>query len=423
MLPHRFPNSIERTAVKLNLNTKTVTALALAKGRAEEFAWDTDLEGFALRLRRRRDGKVLRSWVVQYRTHGHTRREKLAAFEKLTPAQAREAGKKILARVALGHDPQGEKREKRVRAARTLQSVAATYLAEKQSELRPSSLRAAKLYLVSGSYFRPLHAIGIDEITRADVAARLSAISRDFSANTAAAARIALSGLFRWAMEGGLTESNPTVATRKFATAQPRDRVLSDDELRRVWLACGDDEYGRIVRLLILLGNRRSEIGGLRWSELVLDGFNGGYWALPAERSKNHRSYVVPLPPPAVTIIRSVPQREGRDCLFGQRADVGFTGWSEAKAKLDQQLAGAVQPWRLHDIRRTVATRMGDLAVEPHVIETLLNHHSGHRRGVAGVYNRSPYASQVKSALQRWAEHVLALVEGRKSKVVALARA
>jgi integrase len=407
--------------VKLNLTTKTVAALALAKGRSEEFAWD---EGFGLRLRRRRDGKVLRSWVAQYRTHGRTRRVTLGACEKLTPAQAREAARKILARVALGHDPQAEKAAKRVRAARTLQSVVAAYLAEKQTELRPSSLRALKLYL-TGKYFRPLHAMGVDEITRADVAARLSAIARDHSANAAASARTALSACITWAMQAGLTESNPVIGTRKPNGAAPRDRVLTGDELRRVWRACGDDDYGRIVRLLILLGSRRQELGGLRRTELVLDGFDEAFWALPAERSKNHRAHVVPLPPAALAIIKSVPRQEGRDCLFGQRADVGFTGWSEAKAKLDRQLAGAAPAWRLHDIRRTVATGMADIGVEPHVIEAVLNHYSGHRKGPHGTYNVSRYERAVKIALQRWGEHVLSLVEQRKSNVsnaLALAR-
>jgi hypothetical protein len=86
---------------------------------------------------------------------------------------------------------------------------------------------------------------------------------------------------------------------------------------------------------------------------------------------------------------------------------------------LDARLNG-MKPWRVHDLRRTVATRLGDLGVQPHVIEAALNHFSGHRAGVAGVYNRSNYALEVKSALRRWSEHLLALAEGRARKVVPL---
>jgi hypothetical protein len=125
------------------------------------------------------------------------------------------------------------------------------------------------------------------------------------------------------------------------------------------------------------------------------------------------------LPAAALAIIKSVPQTS-RDHLFGDRADGGFTSWSRGKADLDRRLAGYVRPWRVHDLRRSVATGMADVGIEPHHIEAALNHHSGFRRGVAGVYNRSKYERAVKAALARWAEHVIALVEGRESNVVAL---
>src|SRR5262249_39618085 len=142
--------------------------------------------------------------------------------------------------------------------------------------------------------------------------------------------------------------------------------------------------------------------------------------------SKNHRAHMITLPPAALKIVRAAAdlrfhQHDGRDCLFGARAAYGFTAWAHDKAALDQRLSGAVKPWRLHDLRRTVATKMADIGTEPHVIEAMLNHYSGHRAGIAGIYNRSPYERAVTAALIRWSEHVLALVEGRReSKVVAL---
>jgi integrase len=185
--------------------------------------------------------------------------------------------------------------------------------------------------------------------------------------------------------------------------------VLSNTELGAIWRACGDDEFGKIIRLLTLLGSRRQEIGGLRWSEVDLD---AGVWTLPAERSKNHRAHAIPLLPAALAIINSVP-RTSRDCLFGTRARAGFCSWSDSKRELDRRLGDAVKPWQVHDIRRSVATGMADIGIEPHVIEAVLNHYSGHRRGVAGIYNRSSYEKAVRLALARWADHVMALVEGR----------
>jgi hypothetical protein len=109
-----------------------------------------------------------------------------------------------------------------------------------------------------------------------------------------------------------------------------------------------------------------------------------------------------------------------RKHLFGAQSVRGFTEWGPNKEALDRRLNGAVKAWQLRDIRRTVATRMGDIKIHPHVIEAVLNHHSGYRAGVAGIYNRSRYRDEVKAALVRWSKHVLALVEGRASNVVAL---
>jgi integrase len=406
--------------MKLKLDTKTVAGLALPKGRSEDFAWDAELEGFGLRLRRRRDGGLLRNWVAQYRADGHTRRVTIGSADKVSPAQAREAARKLLARVELGHDPQAEKAAKRQQVAHTVRSVVTRYLDAKQSELRPASLRISKLYL-TGPYFRPLHPMALSAVGRADVATCTRAIVRRHSGPTAAAARRALSAFFAWAIADGLlgNGANPVDGSHRPDDPMPRDRVLTDAELVAIWNACGDDDFGRIIRLLNLLGSRRQEVGGMCWSEIDLD---AGTWTLPAERSKNGRSHSIVLPPPTRAIIHSVP-RTSRDHLFGDRASAGFTGWSNAKVDLNRRLVGAVKPWRIHDIRRTVATGMADIGVEPHHIEAALNHFSGHRRGVAGVYNRSSYEHAVRAALVRWSEHVLALAEGRKSNVVAMQRA
>jgi integrase len=397
--------------MKLKLDQETVAELALEPGRNEDFVWDSQVEGYGVRLRR--GAKGLRfTYVAQYRTNGHTRRVTLGSSERLTELEARKGARKVLARATLGGDPQGEKAAARVAAERTLAKVITVYLADKKAAVRPATHRLAELYL-NGPYFRSLHAKGIATISHADVAARLTAIKRNHSSHTAAAARRAISALFTWAMQEGLCGANPVAGTRKPAEAKSRDRVLSDAELVAIWNACGDDDYGRIVRLLILLGARRQEIGGMRSSELNLE---AGIWTLPAERSKNGVANTITLPAAALEIIRAVGLlRSGdRDTLFGARGGkAGYAAWDHSKQALDRRLGNAVAPWRLHDLRRTVATRMADIGIEPHIIEAALNHRSGHRRGVAGVYNRSTYEGQVKAALARWSAHLLALVEGR----------
>jgi integrase len=402
--------------MRLKLDTKTVIGLTLAVERDEDFAWDTELEGFGLRLRRGAE-RLRRTYVAQYRAGGRTRRVTLGTAERLTPAQARTGARKLLARVSLGEDPQDEKAAQRIAAERTFAKVVEVYLAAKRSTLRPASYRVIELYL-TGPYFRPLHARGIGEIEHPDIAARLSAITHAHSIHTAAAARRAVSTMFTWAMEEGWAKQNPVVGTRKPADPKPRARVLSDAELVAIWKACGDDDFGHIVQLLILLGKRPSEVGGMLRSELDLDAET---WALPEERSKNHRAHTITLPSMALKIVRATFPFGERDHLFGIRSARGFTEWAHDKAALDRRLNGAVKPWQLRDLRRTVATRMADIGIAPHVVEAVLNHYSGHRAGVAGVYNRSPYEREVKAALVRWSEHVRDLVEGRAgSNVVAL---
>jgi integrase len=192
---------------------------------------------------------------------------------------------------------------------------------------------------------------------------------------------------------------------------------LSDAELLAIWKATEEGtEFNKIVRLLLLSGQRRTEVGGMCWSELDLD---GATWIIPSERAKNGREHWVPLGSLALEVIRSVPEVVDRDLLFGARADRGFTGWAEFKKLLDRRLGDAAGPWTLHDLRRTVSTRLGDLGTEPHIVEQLLNHR-GHKRGVAGRYNHSKYTAAVRNAVATWNNHIIGLIEGRdeRSKIV-----
>jgi integrase len=402
----------------MRLDNRTITKLARPHDKADMIVFDDDLPGFGLRLRSADHGrKTLRSWVAQYRAKGRTRRVLIGSAEAVTAEQARAQAKKLLAQVQLGGDPQGERETARLKEAHTLRSIADDYLEVRKSELRPASYRVTKLYLTDRVYFGPLHALAIGGITRADVAARLRLIAKNSGTVSAGRARSALSTMFAWAMGEGLAESNPVVGTNRPADSTPRDRVLTDKEVVAIWKASGDDDYGKIVRLLLLLGGRRAEIGGMRWSELDLD---KGLWSLPKERAKNGRALTLPLPAPALDIIKTVPDRVGRDHLFGQRAESGYTHWGLSKSGLDKRLAGKVAAWRLHDLRRTAATRMADLGVQPHVIEAILNHYGGFRSGVSGTYNRSPYENEMRTALALWANHVASLIEGGAQKVVAL---
>jgi integrase len=401
----------------MKINAKTVTRLALPEGKADVIHFDDGMPGFGLRLRKSGE-QVRRSWVVQYRRAGATRRLLLGSADVLGVEQARAAAKKALGKVALGGDPQGEKAEQRARDMFTMSALADDYLKAKEGSVRARTLVESQRYL-TGPYFKPLHNMPVEQITRRDVAARVLAITRESGARTGGRARSALNSMFAWAMGQGLAENNPVVGTNEPKTAPSRDRVLTDAELGAVWKACGDDDFGRIVRLLLLTGQRRTEVGGVTWGELDLD---GGTWTIPAQRTKNGRQHTLPLSALAASVIEAIPQRVGRDCLFGERGTSGFCSWATAKAALDVRLGGQVAKWTLHDIRRSVATRMCDLGVMPHVVEQILNHQSGHRAGVVGTYNRSAYEKPVKAAMMQWSDHIRAITGGGARKVLAFPR-
>jgi integrase len=334
----------------------------------------------------------------------------------LSAKEARAEATKILAKVALGEDPATERKRRAAADRFTFKALAEQYLAAKQSEVRPRSFTETQRYL-EGPYFKVLHNMATDAITRRDIAACVMAISRKNGQVAAARARTESSAMFTWAIKSGLTETNPVIGTDKPKAPPSRTRVLSDQELAAIWKATSEaTDFNRIVRLLITTGQRRSEVGGMCFSS-ELD-FDRATWTIPKQRAKNGREHSLPLGSLALDVIRSVPQVIGRDLLFGVRTDRGFTGWAEGKRALDVRLGDQVRKWTLHDLRRTVATRLCDIGIEPHVVEQILNHQSGHRGGIVGVYNKSKYERAVQNAVAAWDRHLRALIDGRDERKV-----
>jgi len=397
----------------MKLTAKTTAALAMPVGKTDYIIWDDDPRGFGFRLRAGAGGKVLRSWIVQYKRDGRSRRMLLGPAEVLGIEAARQQAKKALGAVYQGKDPQGEKAEQRDRNRLSLRSQVAAFLDARKPEIAARSLIEMTRYLTDSKYFGPLHGKPLHGIKLRDVADRIVAIERACGAATAIRARGTLSSFFTWCMRQGIAESNPAIGAATPA-AKSRERVLTDPELVAIWNACGDDDHGRLVRLLVLTGCRRSEIGDMAWSEVNLD---RGTFTIPAARSKNGRPHTLPVMPMMRSILEACPHMASREELFGMRSH-GFTRWNESKIALDARCG--VSNWTLHDIRRTVATRMNDIGVQPHVVEAVLNHQSGHKRGIAGVYNKSPYEREVKAALAQWHDHLLTLVEGTERKLVPL---
>jgi integrase len=357
-----------------------------------ETLWDTTVSGFG--VRRQTKAAV---YIVKYRAAGQQRMLTIGKHGAWTPDRARREAKRLLGEVATGSDPASAKAEEKRQLADTLGSVSDAYLAVAARRLRPKSLAVTTQYLRRA--WAPLHSVSVFALTRRDIASRLREIEAGSGPDAALGARRALSAMFTWAIgEGYELASNPVAGTNRPEIGASRDRVLTADELRSIWLACGSDNYGRIVRLLLLTAQRRSEIGSLRWAEVTADCIN-----LPASRTKNHTPHSLPLAPAALALL---PERRGA-FVFGLRG--GFSEWSVAKAALDKRCG--VRNWRLHDLRRTAATMMADrLGVLPHIIETILNHTGGHKAAEAGIYNRARYTAEVAAALCAWADHIASLV-------------
>jgi integrase len=220
-----------------------------------------------------------------------------------------------------------------------------------------------------------------------------------------------LSKMFKWLVQHRRVHVNPCVGVHRPETPQSRDRVLTNTEIIKFWKAADAEPAAALLKLLLLTGQRLNEVAAMRRSELS---DHGAIWNIPAARTKNRRPHVVPLPPLAR---RLIPIGD-HDLVFTTTGTTPISGWSKIKHRLDRSMK--IPPWRLHDLRRSAVTGMAELGIRPDVIELAVNHVSGHRGGIAGVYNRSELLPERAAALERWAAHIEALVSGRPSKIVPL---
>jgi integrase len=409
----------------MKLTSASIRTIEPIPPKTDRIEFDDAVPGFGVRARAG-GSKV---YVVQYAIGEKTRRMSLGKVELQAVDKARDKAKDILAAVRMGQDPAGEKQQARETAKDTFKDVAQRFLAFQKAHggkegkgLRPRSYSETERHLMT--HGKKLHGLLLAKIQQRDIASVISAV-RATHAVTANRVRTSLASLFSWAIGEGLVNANPVTGTKR-TEEKSRERVLDPAELRLIWSSLEDDHFGTIIKLLALTGQRASEIAGLRWSEL-----KGDVVVLPAERTKNHREHLVPLSEPARSVIEAQPRRLGangelRDLIFGFGSGP-FSGWGKSMEALKRRVAeksGQSLPhFTPHDLRRSFATHASGLGIQPHIIEVILNHVSGFRAGVAGIYNRHTYDAEKRTALALWADHLLAIVDNRESNVTPLKRA
>jgi integrase len=363
--------------------------ISLAKlNGLEGWLWDEKVCGFGVRKQRR--GTF---YYVRARHQGRQIMHSIGRHgAPWTVETARAKALELLGTLASGQDPFAQSL-----SDETFGSQVERYLARKRTSLAPRSYVETVRYI--NDYSAPLHRLPLAEIDRRTIAVLLGQIETSCGATTRNRLRSSLSAFWAWAIAEGLCEQSPVIGTAKAEVNGSRERVLTPEELRKLWRALGDNRFSEIVRLLLLTAARRNEIGNLTWDEIDL---KRNLIVLAPERTKNGRGLELPLSAQALAIINRQSRRNTTPFLFSDAN--GFKGWDQDKARLDLRLG--IAPWRIHDCRRSAATYMAELGVLPHIIEAVLNHQSGHKAGIAGVYNRAKYEPEMRAALQRWADHI-----------------
>jgi integrase len=391
---------------------------------------DLAVPGFGVRVRP--TGSPV--YVVMRRLAGDAkpRRVTIGRVGEIALADARDRAREATAALRRGVDVNAEKRQEEIarRAERarvrqieaetgfapgTFGETAGRYIAQECASLRRGGEVAA---IIRTRLLPSWGARRLDDLRRRDLAALLDPIIAEGKLQAAHKVREVALRVLNWAADRGDIEINFLASAsrgRKRAgilRRSRRDRVLSDDEIRAIWAASElVNPFGAIVRLALLLGQRRDEIAGMEWAELDLD---AGLWVIPAGRYKTGIEQAVPLPAPAVALIKSLP-RVCERYVFSTRPGTRFSGYSKAKAALDRW--AEVRGWRLHDARRTVRTGLAALRVDPDMAERVLGHVIG---GVRGVYDRHAYLDEKRDALERWAARLAGIVGPPPKNVVKL---
>lgn len=431
-----------------NLTDKLVAALAIPAGKREAWLSDSDVKG--LRLRVTAGARVFYCCWTD-RATGERQREKLGTWGAITIDQARTAARIVLGKVAAGGDPAADRAARaadvaarKAEAARvaseaafTLDALLNDWTALHLSTRRPRYAAEATRALRAAFHSHlEAPAKALDHVAVLDV---VDGLAKAGKATTGALVLRYGSACYGWAVKRRRLPMNPFAGLPMPERAGSRERVLSPSEIGEIWRAAGTlaAPYGPMVRLLLLTLARRDEVCGMTWGEVAPD---LSTWIQPAGRTKNGRAHVVHLSEPACALLREalgaksgkpLPTLPAADVLVFGTTIAGrlrpISGHSWVKRELDKAIAKArakiateagreaepMPAWVVHDFRRAGVTWLAGAGFAPHVADRLLNHSAGTISGVMKTYQRAEFLAEREAALDAWAQHVLAMGEGR----------
>ena len=410
----------------------TEKAVRAARAKASEaFLWDGQLPGFGVRIKppsaKNPDG--VKTFIVQYRVGPQTRRLKIGRYPAFRVEEARKRAIALLSEIGSGGDPSQRARRERAIQIDTVKATAAQFI-DKHAKARGrrtwrETERIFNVYINPTLGRRPIRGV-----TRRDIIELLDNVADNRGPIMANRVLAAVRKLFNWAIARDIIEASPVVGIEKPGEETKRERVLTDGEIREVWNAAESIgyPYGHLAKALLLTGQRRAEVAGMRWAEVDA---GEGVWTIPQERTKNKLAHEVPLSPAVRGLLASVPHVG--DCVFktGRTGDKPLNSFTVAKERLDAAILearntraqgerrGKAEPmphWTLHDLRRTMRTRLSKLGVTPEIAERAIGHIP---TGVRAVYDRHQFHEEKRAALALWAQS-LANIVSTSEKVVLL---
>lgn len=381
--------------------------------------WDAQEPGLILKVNQ--GGS--KAWSVRYRAKGRYRRFKIGSYPIKGLSEARRGAKRILSAIQSGADPQADRLKERMEGkALTLKGLIAEFTnhpSRKKQKKWKQEKRVFENHIPAALAKRT-----VEEVSRMDFVNLLDDIGQQ-KPGSARELHKYLKVMFAWALNRERIKVSPVETIRRPSGNEPRQRTLKDWEIAALWPVWLDMGYpfGDWLRLLLITGQRRSEVAQIRWRDIDMD---RATWTIPVAANmanKPKREHEVPLSKMAIEILSPI-LRIGGPYVFTSNGKTHIQGFSKSKAEIDkiiseQRSRDGLEPlekWWIHDLRRTVATGLGNLGIAPHIGELVQNRVSGQLAGVVRTYNRAKYEREKRLALDAWAKHLEETISGKTAK-------